>query len=247
DGFLAGSDEERFSDLKGALLNKRYKAVLFSRGGYGSARLLSKLSEIKSLKPKPLMGFSDITALHIFFGRLGWITFHSPNLNGFSELTKSAQDFFFDIITGVTDFREIEYRAEYRLSGGSTEGILAGGNLSIISSLSGTRFDIDLKDRILFLEDTNEESYRIDRMLTQLSLREDFKYLRGIVFGRFSGLRDKDNLNKILFQFSRKAGKPAVSGIDAGHVKDNMILPLNSRCLLDASKRLLLPLEKTFV
>ncbi len=247
DEYLAGSDNERFEDLCEALKNKQYKAVLFSRGGYGSMRLLERLSNIKNMSPKPIFGFSDITALHIFFGRLGWITFHSPNLNGFSELSKRAQRFFFDVITKRVDFREIEFGSGESLRGGVAEGILIGGNLSIISALSGTKFDIDLRGKILFLEDVDEQPYRIDRMLTQILLRKDVRYLRGIVFGHFSNCGREELLIRILLEFANKIKKPVIYGIDSGHIKNNLVLPFNTRCRLNASKGYLSVLERIFL
>ncbi|MCX7943774.1 MAG: LD-carboxypeptidase [Deltaproteobacteria bacterium] len=247
DGYLAGSDEDRFFDLKDALLNEEYKAILFSRGGYGSMRLLSRLSTVKLLSPKPIFGFSDTTALHVFFNRLNWITFHSPNLNGFFNLSSYAKNLFFNIITGKVDFREIRYKAILKLYGGRAEGILIGGNLSMISALSGTRFDIDLRDKILFIEDIGEKPYRIDRMLTQLTLREDVRYLRGIVFGKFTDCGDGLVIKRILSEFSYKIKRPAIYGIDVGHIKNNMILSLGTNYLLHADKKLLIPLERVFL
>lgn len=245
--YLAGDDKERFKDLCEALISDKYKAVIFSRGGYGSMRLLEGLSKMRLSKPRPIFGFSDITALHIFFNKLGWITFHSPNLNGFLELTRGAQDFFFDIVTRVVDIREIEYEARYSLWDGKVEGVLVGGNLSVISSLSGTKYDIDLKGKILFLEDVGEEPYRIDRMLMQILFRKDIRYLKGVVFGHFSRCGSSSVVKRVLYEFARAIKKPVVYGIDVGHIKNNMILPLNIRYYLDASKRTLLPIERVFV
>ncbi len=247
DEYLAGSDDERYKDLRDALLNKEYKAILFSRGGYGSMRILERLNKTDFIYPKPLFGFSDITALHIFFNRLGWITFHSPNLNGFAELTENARRFFFDIIFGKVDFREVEYGAKDTLYSGIVDGTLLGGNLSVISALSGTKYDIDLRDKILFIEDVNEEPYKIDRMLTQLSLRSDIRYLKGVVFGRFSNCAKESLLSRIFMGFARSIKKPTIYGIEIGHIKNNLIIPFNVRCLINAKKGFLNILERIFI
>lgn len=245
--YLAGRDESRLKDIRMAFENNRYRAVLCTRGGYGSMRLLDALFGLEFKNPKPLFGFSDITALHIFFNRLGWITFHSPNLNNFSELSDKAQRFFFDTITGEIDFMSYAYRGKYSLFKGKTEGILTGGNLSIISSLSGTRFDIDLRNKILFLEDVNEEPYRVDRMLTQLLLRGDIKYIKGVVFGGFSNCGTTNRLKEILSDFAIKIRKPVIYGIDVGHITNNLILPFNIQYELDANNIYLRPLQRPFI
>ncbi|MGB9600057.1 MAG: S66 peptidase family protein [Myxococcota bacterium] len=241
-GYLAGSDKERLNDLREALTNPEYDAVICARGGYGSVRLLESLSKIQIKSPRPFFGFSDITALHIFLNNAGWVTFHSPNLNGFDELTETAKRHFFDFISGnYTD--PLRYKGKFTLYKGSTTGVLCGGNLSIISSLSGTRVDLRLGGKILLIEEVNEEPYKIDRMLNQLLLRDDIGGLRGIVFGKFKGCGKLKEIISLLKEFSQKLKKPAIYGIDVGHIRNNLLIPLNIEYSLNADKILLTSLD----
>ncbi len=247
DDYLAGSDRDRFSDLKEAFLDNKYGAIICSRGGYGSMRILDALSKLRLTKVKPFFGFSDITALHIFLNRQGWVTFHSPNLNGLSRLNQKSKRFFVDILKNNVDFTKVTYKAKFIINRGIANGRLIGGNLSIISSLSGTRFDIGLKDKILFIEDVDEKPYRLDRMLTQLRLRADFQYLRGIVTGRFNGCGREKEILKVLRCCLGGTNIPVLYGIDAGHVRENLVLPLNIKYILNAKRGLLIPQEKPFL
>lgn len=247
EGYLAGSDSIRLSALKEALTDKRYGAVICSRGGYGSIRLLDAISRIKQLRVRPFFGFSDITALHIFLNNLGWVTFHSPNLNGFLQLKRNTQRLFIEALKGDLDFTKMEYCVERVIKKGISKGRLIGGNLSVFSSLSGTRFDPDLRQKILFLEDVDEKPYRIDRMLTQLRLRADFNKLKGIVFGRFCGCGSKEEIIRIITQFAKDIDIPIVYGIKAGHIMDNLVLPLNIEYLIDTRKRVVIPQEGPFL
>ena len=245
DRYLAGSDRDRFKDLKTALEDSRYRGIICARGGFGSMRILRLLDTLRLESVKPFFGFSDITALHIFLNNKGWVTFHSPNLNGFYNLSERARRGFFRIVFG--ELKGLEYKGEYILRKGVVEGRLIGGNLSIISAMSGTEFDIDLRDKILLLEDVNEDLYRIDRMLTQLSLRPDVCSLKGVVFGKFRGCGRIKDLIYLFDEFVRRLKVPAIYGIDIGHIRDNLTIPLNIMYSLDASKCILVPLEEAFV
>ena len=245
DRYLAGKDKDRLEDIRTAFSVERYRGVLCSRGGFGSMRILRGLGEFEFRDIKPLFGFSDVTALHIFFNNRGWITFHSPNLNGFYNLTERAKRHFFEVLLG--DVSRLRFEAEYTLKKGMVEGRLIGGNLSIVSAISGTEFDIDLRDKILLLEDVNEEPYRIDRMLTQLSLRSDISQLRGVVFGRFVGCGSGSELKDVFMDFIRRIDIPAIYGVEVGHIRNNLAIPLNIRYSLDASRCMLLPLEEPFL
>lgn len=247
EGYLAGSDSIRLSALKEALTDKQYGAVICSRGGYGSMRLLDAISRIKQIRVRPFFGFSDITALHMFLNNLGWVTFHSPNLNGFLRLKRNSQRLFIEALKGDLDFTKMEYRAEQVIKKGISKGRLIGGNLSIFSSLSGTRFDPDLRQKILFLEDVDEKPYKIDRMLTQLRLRADSNKLKGVVFGRFCGCGTKEEIVRIITHFAKNMDIPIVYGIKAGHIMDNLVLPLNIEYLIDTRKRVVIPQEKPFL
>ena len=230
--YLAGPDSLRLNDLHQAFANKNIKGIIMARGGYGSGRLLPSLDyALISQNPKLFIGFSDVTALHIALNQMCNLgTFHGPmpyscfggdNINKLSAL--AYRDALF-----LPMYNPWDYCAGANLQTlhpGTSEGKLVGGNLTVIASTIGTPYEIDITDRILFLEDVGEDPYRIDRLLLQLKLANKFSKAAGVILGDFSpdGLLP---LRMAITQHIMPAGIPIIGGIPAGHGDVNITLPL---------------------
>ncbi len=250
-GYKTRSIDERLNDLHNMFLDKSISAVFSIRGGYGSGELLDKIDyDLIQNNPKIFAGFSDITALHIAINqRSGLITFHSPvMLSRFNDFTfNHLRRILFDINPpGILINPDI--RSGVRkvfpvrtIVSGKAEGIITGGNLSIISSLMGTPFEIDTKDKILLLEDVGEEPYRIDRMLNQLRLAGKFASLRGIIFGVCSNCDKKSDiwdlsLGEVLDKYFKPLKIPSFSGFLFGHTDYQMTIPIGAKAIINADE-----------
>jgi muramoyltetrapeptide carboxypeptidase len=238
DGYLAGSDAQRLADFNDALRDDAIDGVWCVRGGYGAMRLLPALDyDAMRRRPKTLLGYSDITALHAAIGeRSGVVTFHGPTARG------ALTDFSRDSLTRAT----IEQRDSCGpapgarvLRGGRAEGRLVGGNLALLAALAGTPYAPDYTNAILVVEDVGEPVYRIDRMLRQLALAGSLGRVAGIAFGHFTegdaeGDTSSRPLDDVLREAAEIVGVPALSGVPIGHVHDQWTLPLGAHAELDA-------------
>ncbi len=260
-GYLAGKDEDRAADLNAMFADREVKAVFAVRGGWGCARILPYLdfTTIRA-NPKLLIGFSDITALHMAFAaRAGFTTIHGPNAA--SSWPRFSWEAFRAIaFDGATPLLTNPQAKEDRLvplggrirtfGSGRASGRLLGGNLTVLTALMGTGWLPDFTGAILFLEDVDEAPYRIDRMLTQLSLAGVLRKLAGLVFGQCTSCGATGpsyggfTLSQVLEQHLRPLGIPAFQGAAIGHVANQFSLPLGVRAEIDAdagSIRLLEP------
>lgn len=228
----------RAHNINQAFADKDVKGIFCIRGGYGAARILDAIDYDNVRKnPKFFCGYSDITALHIAFNQqANLMTFHTPMVceAGFCDADAYTLEYFNKCIFGKIDDIYIEnpngFTWEFLVEG-NAEGVLCGGNLSVITSLMGTPYEIDTKGKVLFLEDIGEEPYRIDRMLTQLHLADKLKYVAGIIFGDFADCCAKDEKNSLTIQeiisnFELKI--PIVYGISCGHCAPTLSLPLGA-------------------
>ena len=236
-GYLAGSDEERLEDLHGAFSDGEVSAILCSRGGYGTLRLLDKIDyNIVKNNPKIFIGSSDITNLLIaFYARANLKSFHALMLlNGFSQRD----------INLINNQKEILAQKKHKIFiKGEAKGILWGGNLSTVTALFGSDSYLPDDEIILFLEDINEPLYKIDKMLLQILRNKDLKNkIKGIIFGQFSGLSAKDlKLSEnLFFQYAKKFDVPCVLGYSIGHVKNSILIPFGRYVNLVGSKIYLL-------
>lgn len=239
--FLAADDEVRLAQLHEFFADPNIDAILCTRGGYGAIRLLEKIDyELIKRNPKIFGGFSDATAyLTAISKHTGLVTYHSPmpypDFGGedVSEITASS---FFQLLSGSifeTDLAGTVYNA------GSAEGILWGGNLATLASMVGTEF-LPKDKFVLFLEDVNEPPYKIDRYLTQLMFDRSFtENLAGIVLGEFTGLDEPEFFNNIFYDLGKKLGIPVISGLQTGHVKDKITIPVGISVQLDTEKAIL--------
>lgn len=251
-GYLAGRDEQRAADLNAMYADDSVRAVLAVRGGWGSARMLPYLNfDVIRANPKLLVGFSDITALHMAFAsRAGFPTIHGPNAG--SAWGKLSWDWFRELVfDGKTPLYRNPAATEDRLvqrdwrtqtiRPGKAAGRLLGGNLTVLTALMGTPYLPQFDGAILFLEDVDEAEYRIDRMLTQLALAGVLRRVSGVVFGQCTNCRATGpsyggfTLSQVLRQHLQPLGVPAYQGALFGHVDDQFSLPVGARCEIDAT------------
>ena len=240
DGYLAGSDEHRVADLNRFARDESIEAIWCLRGGYGAMRLLDKIDyDAFAKRPRALIGYSDITALHAAIGqRANLVTFHGPTAR--VELTPFTRASFAEAMSleaGAT--MACRGGAMMPLVGGRASGRLVGGNLALVTALSGTPYAWDFDGAILVLEDVSEQVYRIDRMLTQLRLSGAFDRLAGLAFGSFTEIPDdtanaERSLEPVLREFAERVGVPAVMNFPIGHVPDHLTVPLGAMADLDA-------------
>lgn len=240
--YLAGSDEARAAHLKQALTDPDSRAIFCTRGGYGSARLLCDLGSMDDyVPPKLLVGYSDITMLHLAAARL-WpqmTLIHGPNvataqiLGEEPECDRNRQALHEALFSPpAVSTTTIEF-----LRGGKGAGPLKGGCLSMIAAAQGTRYSLDPRQAILLLEDTGEAPYKIDRMLTQLKLAGAFEEAQGIVFGVMPNCSDPYNdLKLVLKDFFGQYDFPVALGFQSGHGALNLAIRLGSLARLSSAE-----------
>lgn len=258
-GYLAGTDSQRAALLNRALTDPEIDAVFPARGGYGLSRIVDKLDwpTITAGPPKIVIGFSDITALHLALAaKANWVTFHSPNpewgLGSDGGMPEFAAHYLWRSLlaeqnTGAAGF-------PYELAGqwpadktptplatlrpGVGEGRLVGGNLSLVAALVGTPYMPSFEGKVLFLEDINEAPYRVDRMLSQLRLAGLLDGLAGVLLGQFTKCEDEEgeglSLAQVFDDYFSEAPYPVITNFPAGHVPLNATLPLGCRVRVDA-------------
>jgi muramoyltetrapeptide carboxypeptidase len=263
-GFLSGTDQERLEDLHAMFADKSIAAVFALQGGYGTPRLLDQIDyELVRRNPKILLGYSDITGLHLAIGKkAGLVTFHGPNMIGTLpprtlELLKKAL-FVAEPIGEIANPEEQDpLNAEFPLrtvSPGVARGRIVGGNLTLVSATMGTPFEIETKDRILLIEDTGEAPYRIDRMLVQLKLAGKLQQAAGVVFGTCTDCAPSRSsfeltlsLSEVLGELLGSLRKPVLAGLLFGHTKEKAVIPMGVEAELDAGARRLTIVEAATV
>lgn len=252
-GYFSGTDEERAQDLMDAFQNKSVHGIFCLRGGWGSARILDKIDfQIIKENPKFFMGFSDITSLLLaIHQKTGLVTFHGPMAhsawNAFStqSFKQVAYDTFVKSPQLLVGLPENPIKS---LSSGSASGQLVGGNLSVLCATLGTDFAPSWEGKILFLEETNEEPYRIDRMLTQLKLNGVYEQIKGLVLGQFNKCvaeipEQSFTCMEVLNQHFAKASFPVIYNAPIGHTENKWTLPLGILAEINADKKTLTLLE----
>ena len=252
-GFLAGSDRERARDLMSMFLDRKVRAVLCLRGGYGSSRLLSLLdySQIRA-HPKIFVGYSDITALHCaFLKKANLVTFHGP-MPSSDLIKKDLPDFtlqcFLRILTQPSPpgnlCRGYTSTSISVLRPGIATGQLIGGNISILCATLGTPYQVSFRHKILFFEDLDEVPYRFDRMLTHLLNAGLLQQVAGIAIGINKNCEDpkskrtreyRQTLAEVFAERLVPLKVPVVYGLPFGHIPHNATLPVGARATLDAN------------
>jgi muramoyltetrapeptide carboxypeptidase len=242
--YLAGSDARRLAELTAAFADPASRAVFCARGGYGATRLLPALLGVAATGSKPLVGFSDITALHLWLQRQGRISIHGPVLTQLAKLPPATLQRLFALLESSEPAAALSGTDCY--VGGSAEGPLLGGNLSVFSRMLGTAFMPPLQGAVLLLEDQGERPYRLDRMWTHLRLAGVFAQVRGVVLGEFLGCEEAGapySSAELLRELAQEAGVPCAAGFPVGHGAANEPLPLGARVHLEADSARLSFLE----
>lgn len=243
--YLAGSDEERLNDLHNMIRDPEVKGIFCLRGGYGAARIADRIDyQLLTENPKIFWGFSDVTYLHTALQEYAnVVTFHGPMLSsvGGSELSDLSKRMFQQLFTPF----EIQYDENLTplqtIVGGSARGELIGGNLNRLVSTLGTKFEIDVKDKIVLLEDIGESLENIDSMLNQLRLSRKLEEAAGFVIGSFTAMDDgtMEEVWSLFEEYLKPLGKPAVAGFMIGHCEPNIAIPLGVEAILDADLKVL--------
>lgn len=239
--YLAASDDDRAAEFMSFIENPEIDAIMCARGGYGTLRILDKLDYGKIRKnPKIIIGFSDITALIIAINKkTGLIGFHGPVAgSSFNQFTREC-------------FRNVLFKEGFVythkipkmniVKNGIACGKLVGGNLTMVTSTLGSEYEIDTNEGILFLEETREEPYKIDRMLSQLHLAGKFKNIKAVILGNFGALDAKKNfypgksftVRQVLEDRFSKMNIPFLINMPFGHIKDKMTIPYGINAKLD--------------
>jgi muramoyltetrapeptide carboxypeptidase len=239
-GYFAGDDVSRAADLNAAIADPDIDGIWCLRGGYGAMRLLGllDLSPLRT-KPKALLGYSDITALHSAWHRAGVISYHAPVAR--AELTPFTRESLQRAVIMCGDSAGTAPDAEV-LREGRTTGRLAGGNLALVAALCGTAWAINFRDAIAVLEDVNESVYRVDRMLVQLRLSGALDGCRGLVFGHCTDCPEAADdgarsLRDVVLETAEALNVPALLGVPLGHIPDQWTLPLGAMAVLDTRVR----------
>jgi muramoyltetrapeptide carboxypeptidase len=254
-GYLAGEDRDRAADLNAMFAREDVKAVLCTRGGYGASRILDYLDwDTIRAHPKPLIGYSDITTLHIAFLRYtDMVVYHAPMIITLSrDVSEHAIQNLFDVLEkpeplGTYDTREGNVQT---LVPGIAEGELSGGCLCLVTATCGTPEQIDAKGKILCIEDVDEAPYAVDRMLTQLKRCGVLDEAAGFVIGEITDWQkhvsdpaESLTIEQVWQDIIVPLGKPAIIGFPFGHVANPLTLPLGVRARLDATAGTLTLLE----
>ncbi len=230
--YLAGSDSNRCLDLHEAFEDESCDAIMCIRGGYGTTRLLNKIDySLIKRNPKIFIGYSDITALlNTIWQKTSLVCFHGiMGCSAFTDYSKQQLiNLLNDDITSISTFDKSSINV---LSEGKAQGRLAGGNLTLISALVGTDYEVDFTNKIAFFEDVGEDFYKIDRMLTQLLLTKSFNKVSAIILGKFHKCSCKliDNsvtLDDIFKDKLQRLNIPIISGFSFGHVDNQAIFPV---------------------
>lgn len=235
--FFAGTDKERAEDIMDMFLDSSVDGILCLRGGYGSIRIIPYIdTNIILDNPKFFCGFSDITILLNYFSSLGLITFHGPMVNSnFNDLI--TYNSFLNIsgynlknyIYNLNNYPAISYYNEKSFS-----GIIKGGNLSVICSSIGTPWEINTENSILLLEEINEPSYRIDRMITQLINCGLITKCNGIIIGylsnknNYNNSKEKKELENTVLEVLMPLNIPFIIGFPFGHNYPNLTIPIGT-------------------
>jgi muramoyltetrapeptide carboxypeptidase len=245
-GFLAGDDERRLRELREAIADDSVAAIVAARGGYGATRLLPELPvSLLAGRPKLLVGFSDVTALHALWARAGQGSIHGPMV---ATIGREGAPVLERFVAAVEGGERGGFTGLTALARGRAAGRLVGGNLTVLAALLGTPFAPPLEDSVLFLEDTGERPYRVDRVLTSLRQAGFFAGVRAIALGAFTDAApgpDGVTIEEVLRERLGALGVPVVAGVPAGHVDDNHPLRLGERVVVDADAGTISPEDPT--
>lgn len=248
-GYLAADDAQRAKDIQDAFADRSISGVLCARGGYGAHRLLPLLDlEAIARTPKYFSGYSDVTALlTAFHQHCGFVTWHTtmPSTE-YKNLDDYTMGYLRRALLGPVagPLKNPADQPLKALVSGKACGVLCGGNLSLLAASLGTPWEIDSKNKILFLEDIGEKTYRVDAMLTQLRNAGKFRDCAGVLLGAWTDCVPEHadrtlSLDEIFNELIVSAGKPVLSGLACGHILPTMSLPIGAALAMDADREIL--------
>ncbi|AWH85918.1 LD-carboxypeptidase [Flavobacterium album] len=237
-GFLAGTDAERLSDLQQMLDDESIRAIFFTKGGYGTLRIIDGIDWTKFReKPKWLVGYSDITLLHCHVHNFGVETLHAVMLQGYPKASFDSVETIRKALFGESLSYEIPVHPKSRWNGEAVGGKLIGGNLSMLYAIVGSVSDIDMQNKILFIEDIDEYLYHYDRMLVSLKRAGKLKGLKAVIVGQMVDIKEstlpwgKNDREITLEHFDC----PVIFDFPAGHVADNRALVMGREIRMSGS------------
>ncbi|HEU5165212.1 MAG TPA: LD-carboxypeptidase [Chitinophagaceae bacterium] len=234
---FGGTDEERAKDLQQMLDDPKIKAIMCARGGYGVVRIIDKLNWEKfKVKPKWIIGFSDVTVIHSHLNKnFGIASIHSKMCNSFPDDWSLAEPIQIETIESIQlalSGKKMEYTVTPNPQNklGAADGVLIGGNLKMLETLAGTRSDINTAGKILFVEDTGEYMYSVDRMFWNLKRTGKLSQLKGLIVGGFKIKVDEDSddfgrtLQDVVLEKVKAYNYPVCFDFPVGHQKNNYAL-----------------------
>lgn len=241
--YLSAPDEDRARELLWALNHPQVKAIFAARGGYGCARLIPFLE--RQFHPQPagpsplLVGYSDITLLHLYLDRQGFRGIHGPMMaeSAIGGLEARDREALRLLLTGSEPLPPVTDAQLWAIAEGDAQGTLVGGCLSLVVTSLGTAYEINTRGRILFLEEVGEAPYRVDRMLTHLRAAGKLDQAAGILLGDFMDCRHPQedyDWKTVALDILGKAGCPVLAGFPAGHAQRKFPLPLGTQIKLEA-------------
>ena len=241
-GHFAGTDKNREKDFQKALDNKNIKAIWCARGGYGAVRIIDKLNFDNYLKnPKWIIGFSDITVIHNKLNFLNSESIHAMMITGFEDIGQNNDSLskLKNVLFG--DSLSYSIASNKNNKTGKSEGIIVGGNLTLIQSTIGSKTELKMKDKILFIEEIGEYAYHIDRMLYSLKRAGYFENCKGLIVGQISDVKKNTtdfgrSINELILDVLDEYNFPILFDFPAGHEKTNFPIILGRKVILDVSK-----------
>ena len=241
---FAGSDIERASDFQKAIDDPNIKAIWCARGGYGSVRILDKL-HLDKLKtnPKWIIGYSDVTAIHNMLHNFGVQSIHGVMPVSFRDTVSdngAAIQSLKNNLFGIENSYTVESTKFNKL--GKATGVLVGGNLSLLESMLGSKTSINTTDKIIFIEDIGEYTYRIDRMMQSLKRAGYFDNCKAVIFGGFSDMKEHnpafcDGIELLMLEILQEYNIPIVFNFPTGHISDNRSMVIGAEVSLEVNKQ----------
>jgi muramoyltetrapeptide carboxypeptidase len=258
-GYFAGKDADRAAELNKMFGNEKVDAILCVRGGYGAIRILDMLDyDLIKNNPKIFMGYSDITAfLNAIHERTGLVTFHGPL--GISPFNDFVWNSFNKVVMNPKNHYKYPYQREpgteenpefdrYTINKGRASGKLVGGNISVLASMIGSGFEPDFENKIVFLEEIEEKTYRVDKMLVHMLQATNLKKAAGIVFGVFNECNINDEprltLKQAIADLFSPLKMPVSYGFPFGHIDTIITLPIGIHAHFSAAENRLKLMEK---
>jgi muramoyltetrapeptide carboxypeptidase len=249
-GYLAGEDKARAAAIMEAFSDKSIDGIFAARGGYGCLRLLPHLNfDTIRRNPKVFVGYSDLTVLLLsIYKECGFVTFHGPMPA--VEFGRRLRDYtvrhFFGAIEEPDPIGPIRKPARYRwgkINSGRARGIIIGGNLSLMARMVGSGFLPSFKNRIVFLEDTEEEPYRLDAYLAQLFMSTDITKASGFIIGEMTRTEARYghikgwSAERVIKDYFSRLKQPVITGFPCGHGREKITIPIGVRAQIDADKK----------